>query len=253
MTMSIDFGDKEKKYLKTDPTMNTTNNSLSLSYSSYLDSSFNNATFVCTVTQQLPAPYHNYNHSCSFGPMTLLPTFSLSVYPSHYTVNTNTKETITLKCTSNVSDVVLEWTNIPLEDWRYNISRTNGSIELKIFDYDPNVDESITAQCSGFYGVRNLSQIVRIENIYKGGAGNIPGISIFVFSCCILGIRHHLDRDHCSNQSTSIQNMEAKRVHSNVRIILTSCCRNYIQSSTNVGINANNDCANAGSIYTLLM
>ncbi|PIK34458.1 hypothetical protein BSL78_28714 [Apostichopus japonicus] len=108
MTAYVHYVDGKIDRLSLDQTWITTNrsdHSVSLSYLPYLDSKFNHSIFVCHVTQQLPAPYQSYNKSCSFGPLVILPTFSVSIYPSRYRVNTNNnRENITLTCTSNVND-----------------------------------------------------------------------------------------------------------------------------------------------------
>ncbi|PIK42180.1 hypothetical protein BSL78_20959 [Apostichopus japonicus] len=165
ISLSVNHGDDEINN-KTDGnlTIYKTSETVSLSYSSYLDSSFNNSTFVCTVTQQLPAPYHSYNKSCSFGPLMLLTVFSVWIHPSdHYTVTTESTENITLMCSSNVSGVVLEWTNIPLDDWGFNITRINDSLQLNIFDYGSSIDLPITMQCSGSYGGKTVSRYAIID------------------------------------------------------------------------------------------
>ncbi|XP_071840236.1 uncharacterized protein [Apostichopus japonicus] len=163
MSLSVNHGDGEINNISDENlTIYETNETVLISYSSYLDSSFNNSTFVCTVTQQLPAPYHSYNKSCSFGPL-MLPVFSVSIHPSYYTVTTKNTENIILMCTSNVSGVVLEWTNIPLDDWNYNITRINDSSQLKILDYGSSIDLPITMQCSGSYGGITVSQYATID------------------------------------------------------------------------------------------
>ncbi|PIK42182.1 hypothetical protein BSL78_20961 [Apostichopus japonicus] len=163
ISLSVNHGNGEINNISDESeTISKANETVSLSYSSYLDSSFNNSSLVCTVTQQLPAPYYSYNKSCSFGPL-MLPVFSVWVHPSHYTVTTTSTENITLMCSSNVSGVVLEWTNIPLDDWDYNISRINDSLLLKLFDYGSSIDQPITIQCSGWYGGRTVSRYATID------------------------------------------------------------------------------------------
>ncbi|PIK59171.1 hypothetical protein BSL78_03917 [Apostichopus japonicus] len=114
----------------------------------------------------------------------LLPTFSVSIYPSHYTVTTNSTENITLICTSNVSGVVLEWTNIPLDDVDYNIIRINDSLQLKIFDYGASIDLPITIQCSGSYGGITVSRYATInsESTYEHGLslGEVMALIVLV-------------------------------------------------------------------------
>ncbi|XP_071840821.1 uncharacterized protein [Apostichopus japonicus] len=169
MTAYVHYVDGKIDRLSLDQTWITTNqsdHSVSLSYLPYLDSKFNHSIFVCHVTQQLPAPYQSYKKSCSFGPLVILPTFSVSIYPSRYRVNTdNNRENITLTCTSNVSGVVLEWTDIPLEDWQYNISMNNNLLQLKILNYSSDIDGFIIVQCSGSMGGRTISQYATIDTV----------------------------------------------------------------------------------------
>ncbi|XP_071841114.1 uncharacterized protein [Apostichopus japonicus] len=179
ISLSVNHGDDEINNISDENlTIYETNETVLLSYSSYLDSTFNNSTFVCTVTQQLPAPYHSYNKSCSFGPLMLLPVFSVSIHPSHYTVTTKSTENITLMCTSNVSGVELEWTNIPLNDLNYNITRINDSSQLKIFDYGSSIDLPIIIQCSGSYGGRTVSQYATIGSASTDEHIHLPTLII---------------------------------------------------------------------------
>ncbi|XP_071839812.1 uncharacterized protein [Apostichopus japonicus] len=185
ISLSVNHGDGEINNISDENvTIYETNETVSLSYSSYLDSSFNNSTFVCTVTQQLPAPYQSYNKSCSFGPLKL-PVFSVSIHPSYYTVTTNSTENITLMCTSNVSGVVLEWTNIPLDDWNYNITRIKDSLQLKIIDYGASIDLPITIQCSGSYGGITMSQNATIGSASTYEQIHLPTIIIILIIAAI--------------------------------------------------------------------
>ncbi|XP_071841140.1 uncharacterized protein [Apostichopus japonicus] len=159
---------KQKQVHSTDLIITEQQLSKSRSFSTFLDSSFNKSSFICRVIQQLPAPYQSYNKSCSFGPLS---TFSVSINPSRYTVNTNKRENITLTCTSNVSGVVLKWTDIPLEDWQYNITKINDSLQLKIFDYGSSANGSITINCRASYGGRNVSEDITIDSIVTGCLG----------------------------------------------------------------------------------
>lgn len=145
-------------------TLNGSRSHVSLVYSPYLDSSFDNATLECTVSQQLPNNA-NFVRSCSLGPLTL-PAFSISIHSSElYDTSFVKDEIIALTCTSNFSGVSLEWTYISLDDWQYNISKTD---DLKLIIYNVSrEDESTVVECSGSYGKRKVSQTARIYDALK--------------------------------------------------------------------------------------
>ncbi|KAJ8021658.1 hypothetical protein HOLleu_38926 [Holothuria leucospilota] len=112
-----------------------------------------NSEFVCNVTQQLPSPYDDYQGSCSFGPLHLLPGFSLSVSPSNVTVREESNITVT--CTCNVTGVKIEWNNIPSE--KYIVTNYNRSSVLTILSFKPASDGTIFVECSGSYGSRTIT------------------------------------------------------------------------------------------------
>lgn len=134
-------------------------NFIHLSFVTYLNSSFNDARLVCSINQQLPAPYENYRKS-SF--IDLSPRALLHINPSNYTI-TKENEVISLTCTSNINGSLLEWRDIPFGDTRYNTSSVTGSIQLIIFEYGSNFNGSMTVQCRSSCGGRVISQGVTIS------------------------------------------------------------------------------------------
>ncbi|XP_071840754.1 uncharacterized protein [Apostichopus japonicus] len=139
-----------------------------LSLSSYFKSSFNNSVFLCNVSQQLPAPYQSYQRSCFFGPILFLPLFSVTATPS--TIDFSDVRNAVLRCTSNVSEVNLTWSNIP-NHWKYDIKEGDTYIELNVTDTGSDVN-SEDIQCIGYYGDRNITSMIQIS------ATNNPGTEL---------------------------------------------------------------------------
>ncbi|XP_071839639.1 uncharacterized protein [Apostichopus japonicus] len=142
--------------------------SKTLSFSSDFNSSFNNSVFVCNVSQQLPAPYQSYQGSCSFGPILFLPLFSVTANPS--TIDFSDIRKAVLRCTSNVSEVNLTWSNIP-NHWKYDIKEGDTYIEVNVTDTGSDVN-SEDIQCIGYYGDRNITSMIQIS------ATNNPGTDV---------------------------------------------------------------------------
>ncbi|KAJ8021649.1 hypothetical protein HOLleu_38912 [Holothuria leucospilota] len=112
-----------------------------------------NSEFVCNVTQQLPSPYDDYHGSCSFGPLHLLPGFSLSVSPSYVPVRD--ENNVTLTCASNVTGVKITWNNIP--SGKYIVTNFNRSSVLTILSFKPASNGTVFVECSGSYGSRTVT------------------------------------------------------------------------------------------------
>ena len=172
ISLYIEKDGRKQQVNSADYNITQENNLKSLSFVTYLNSSFNDARLVCSVTQQLPDPYQNYQKYCFFE---ISPQVSVNIHPSNYTI-TMEGEIITLTCTSNVSGVVLKWTDIPLEESQYNINRINDSLQLVIFNYGSNINGSISLQCNGSYGGRVISRNVSIRHAYYSGE-QVPSLS----------------------------------------------------------------------------
>lgn len=145
-------------------TVNRNTESVVLSYSPYLDSSFSNSEIYCSVTQHLPAPYQSYRRNCSSGRLTLLPTFSLSVEPDQYTFKIDKRENINITCSSNVTDVSVEWiVNNTDSGLQYSIKSINNTSVLHIWYTGSSEMKSFSAQCKGSYGGKFKFQNVLIH------------------------------------------------------------------------------------------
>ncbi|XP_071839659.1 uncharacterized protein [Apostichopus japonicus] len=149
--------------------------SKTISFSTYFNSSFNNSVFVCNVSQQLPAPYNqSYQGSCSFGPILFHPLFSVTANPS--IVNFSDVRNVVLRCTSNVSEVNLTWTNIP-SHWRYDIIEGDTYIELIFTDTGSDV-YSVDIQCVGYYGDRVITTTAHIS--YSPLSFQVTNLAIYL-------------------------------------------------------------------------
>ncbi|XP_071841233.1 uncharacterized protein [Apostichopus japonicus] len=148
--------------------------SKTLSFSSYFNSSCNNSVFVCNVSQQLPAPYQSYQGSCSFGPILLHPLFSVTANPSN--INFSDVRNAVLRCTSNVSEVNLTWTNIP-SHWIYDINEGDTYIELIFTDTGSDV-YSVDIQCVGYYGDRVITTTAHIS--YSPLSFQVTNLAIYL-------------------------------------------------------------------------
>ncbi|XP_071823023.1 uncharacterized protein [Apostichopus japonicus] len=196
ISLYVQTDGRQKQVNSTDLIITERQLSKSRSFSTYLDSSSNNSSLICRVIQHLPAPYQSYSKSCSFGPLVILSTFSVSINPSRYTVDTNKRENITLTCTSNVSGVELEWTDIPLKSCQYNITKINDSLQLKIFEYGSSIDGSINFHCSGSYGGRNIFNHASVHFVISHHF-DLCHLMILALSCIIIVLVTLLLRLYC--------------------------------------------------------
>ncbi|KAJ8021653.1 hypothetical protein HOLleu_38919 [Holothuria leucospilota] len=148
-----------------------------------------NSEFVCNVTQQLPSPYDDYQGSCSFGPLHLLPGFSLSISPS---LNDTVSEerNITVTCTSNVTGVKITWITIP--SWKKIVTNYSRSSVLTIFSFKPASYETIFVECSGTYGSRtitaNTTLFLMVNAKEKREKKHANGILVTLFVVFIVSI-----------------------------------------------------------------
>lgn len=145
------------------------------SFSCYLNEALNNTVFLCNVTQQSPLPnIDGYRTNCSFGPLRLIPGFSLSIFPSEVTVVEG--KSVNLTCSSNVSEVERKWLNIP-RDWQYSLKRYEYSTVLNIYSIKRQSKSPITLQCNASYGNRYIIDKVQIS---------LNGCKRLEYSFCVL-------------------------------------------------------------------
>ncbi|KAJ8021650.1 Cytotoxic and regulatory T-cell molecule [Holothuria leucospilota] len=165
------------------------------SLSQHVNDTLQNRHFVCNVTQPLPSPYDDYHGSCSFGPLHLLPGFSLSVSPSNVTVRD--EDNVILTCTSNVTGVNITWNNTPSE--KYIVTNYNRSSVLTILSFKPASNGTVFVECSGSYGSRtvtaNTSLFLMVneeepedENYMEDEDGHIIKVSVVIIGSLIIGV-----------------------------------------------------------------
>ncbi|XP_071839637.1 uncharacterized protein [Apostichopus japonicus] len=184
--------------------------SKTLSFSSYFNSSFNNIVFVCNVSQQLPAPYQNYQGSCSFGTILFLPLFSVTATPSN--VNFSDVRNEIFRCTSNVSEVNLTWTNIP-SHWIYDINEGDTYIELTVLDTGRGV-YSGDIQCIGYYGDRNITSEIEISA--TDNQGRVIAVILvvmviflcFIFLIVVMVYKYRLNVPYCKRNQVNVTDGE---------------------------------------------
>lgn len=127
-----------------------------LMFSSYLNSSFNNSRLTCVVVQDIPSAFlgYDFNETCYFGPMRLLPTFDILITPSNVSFQEGDVKVLT--CSSNVSNVVKRWRNIP-EGLVYETVEDKSGLHLKIFEMNTISNQPIILGCECLLGNRRLS------------------------------------------------------------------------------------------------
>lgn len=62
---------------------------------------------------------------------------------------------MTFTCTTNITGVEIKWINIP-KGWKYNITHSEYSSQLKIYDVKKESSSEIIFQCIGTYGIRKV-------------------------------------------------------------------------------------------------
>lgn len=134
-----------------------------LTFSSKLNSSFHNSSFICNVRQEMPPSLRAYDYEqyCVYGPMVFIRKFETLVSPRSVSINQG--ESVSLICSSNVYTAEKEWITNFSDGVKWEINKMENHIKLTLSvlkGYDYSV---IIVVCESSFGHRNSSAVGQIN------------------------------------------------------------------------------------------